>query len=169
MDGMLVSKGCSSTAVSTEPSFYPPSPLYPLWPCNPMRWMQIDWPITHTHLCCQGSPLNPWDSATCVSLYMYRHTASRQLPGSTCSTPHRTGKQKCESLLTLVTAFRCHNVPARLASRPPRRKLTGSTNTSENKPPSTLMSVCATYLQSKCNSDHFEAKVKGLIAGIRRA
>ncbi|ROL43177.1 hypothetical protein DPX16_18580 [Anabarilius grahami] len=89
---------------------------------------------------------------------MYRHTASRQLPGSTCSTPYRTGKQKCESLLTLVTGFRCHNVPPRLASRPPWRKLTGSINMPENKPPSTLMSVCATYLQSKCNSDHFEAK-----------
>ncbi|KAL1250220.1 hypothetical protein QQF64_021225 [Cirrhinus molitorella] len=73
-----------------------------------------------------GSPLNPWDFATCVSLYMKGHTASRQLPGTTCSAPHRTGKQKCESLLTLVTAFHCHDVPPRLASRPPRKKLTDS-------------------------------------------
>lgn len=73
MDEMLVSKGCSSTTVSTEPSFYPPSPLYPLWPCNPMRWMQIDWPITHTHLCRQGSPLNPWDSAMCDFVHVRAH------------------------------------------------------------------------------------------------
>lgn len=160
MDEMLVSKGCSSTTVSTEHSFYPPSPLYPLWPCNPMRWMQIDWPITHTHLCRQGSPLNPWDSVTCEFVYVRAHglTPAARLDMLNTATNRQT--KVC------IIAHSADSFPAFFF---PWRNLTDSFNTTENKPPSTLMSVCATYLQSKCNSVHFEAKVKGLIAGIRRA
>lgn len=136
MDEMLVSKGCSSTTVSTGTSFYPPSPLYPLWPCNPMRWMQIDWPVTHTHLCRQGSPLNPWDSAMWDFVYVRAHglTPAARLDVLNTATNRQTK--------VWVIAHSADSFPA--SRQPSSVEKPDSFNTTENKPPSTLMSV---YLQ----------------------